>query len=404
MTRPSDRWSGLSDLNPESDKFKILKRLLSTANFEYLKMQAIKARRKRESDEASDVTCSIELIHFASGRYNVVFEIAFSDGVYWVARVLYRISDSDTLQEQRTSALSEIATMKIVRDRTTIPLPQVFDFELTAEQPFAYPYVFMECMTGFGLGRGIVPSVPSQYRGKVAKQLANILTQLQGLTFPHIGRLWCGESNDEPVSIIPMAWHHSAGPLDTSLQYFYNQQQGTNREISKRWPDDQDRRTAGWVLMNAVTHIIIPDRVCGPFPLCHMDLHYGNLTFDDEYNITGVLDWSNAQAVPLEQMACCPEVTTFPGKSEEGNRPHVDFRNLFIHSLKESEDELLPDQHRTPLSTFMASSSADLTWRCFMTGPHSAHITAKLSVSKVIYGEVISWEQLKEVYGDMPLS
>ncbi|KAI1108436.1 hypothetical protein F5Y14DRAFT_436231 [Nemania sp. NC0429] len=60
-------------------------------------------------------------------------------------------------------------------------------------------------------------------------------------------------------------------------------------------PDDLDWLTACWVLKTTLTHIVVEDRVRGPFPLCHLDLHYGNMLFDDEYNLTGIIDWSNAQ-------------------------------------------------------------------------------------------------------------
>jgi hypothetical protein len=139
-----------------------------------------------------------------------------------------------------------------------------------------------------------------QYHAKVAKQFANVFAELQTLTFSRIGRLWCGETAGQPVEIIPMAWHHSPGPLDTSLEYFYNQRQGENREIVALHPNNADWLTACWVLKAALAHTVIEDRVRGPFPLCHLDLHFGDPLFDDEYNLTGVIDWSNAQAAPIE--------------------------------------------------------------------------------------------------------
>lgn len=74
-----------------------------------------------------------------------------------------------------------------------------------------------------------------------------------------------------------MEWHHTLGPLETSLKYFYNQQQGDNREIVALHPNNADWLTACWVLKTALTHIIVEDRVRGPFPLCHLDLQFGNL-------------------------------------------------------------------------------------------------------------------------------
>ena len=220
-----------------------------------------------------------------------------------------------------------------------------------------------------------------------------------------------------------MAWHHSSGPLETSLEYFYNQQQGQNREIVALHPNNADWLTACWVLKTALAHIVIEDRVRGPFPLCHLDLHFGNLLFDDEYNLTGVIDWSDAQAAPIEQLSVCPELVIFPGLSEEQNRPTVEFKKLVIQFVKEMEDEeakeedkkegvtppldqqhgnMKQSQHLTTLSTYMVSGSAEIMHRQYMASPKGSLWAAK-RVVKLIYGEHVTWEQLRQVYGCMQL-
>ncbi|KAH9879335.1 hypothetical protein J1614_002774 [Plenodomus biglobosus] len=218
-----------------------------------------------------------------------------------------------------------------------------------------------------------------------------------------------------------MEWHHSPGPLETSLEYFYNQRQGENREIIGLHPNDTDWITACWVLKTALVHTVIEDRVRGPFPLCHLDLHFGNLLFDNEYNLTGVIDWSNAQAAPLEQLSVCPELVIFPGRSEEKNRPIVEFKKLVIQFLKEMEDEketlreegkmpafnqqlekMNQSRHLTPLSTYMTAESAEIMHRQYMASPKGSLWAAK-RVAKLIYGGLIPWEQLRKVYGCLPL-
>ena len=313
--------------------------------------------------------------------------------------------------------LSEIATMKIAKRHTTIPIPQVFGFETSADQPFGYPYVFMEYLGGHSLPNGLAETIPHQHHAKVAQQLANVFAELKNLTFSRIGRLWCGENADQPAKIIPMAWHSSPGPLETSLEYFYNQRQSENRETMTMHPDDPDWLTACWVLKTALTHIIIEDRVRGPFPLCHLDLHFGNMLFDDEYNLTGIIDWSNAQAAPLEQLSVCPEFVTFPGRSDDENRPIVELKNLVVETLKEMEtdqerraprldnqevDIAMHPNLTTSLSSYMASKSAEITYRQYMTSPRASLWAAKM-VAKLIYGKDVTWEQLREAYGAMPL-
>ena len=304
--------------------------------------------------------------------------------------------------------------MNILRQRTSIPVPRVFEFKMGVDGAFEYPYVLMEYLRGRKLDNGLAISIPRQYHTKVAKQLANVFGELQNLTFNRIGRLWYGETADQPVEIIPMDWHHSPGPLETSLEYFYNQRNGKDREVIALHPNDAEWLTAFWVLKTALAYTVIEDRVRGPFPLCHLDLHYGNLLFDDEYNLTGVIDWSNAQAAPVEQLSVCPELVVFPGLSEEKNRPIVEFKNLVIQFIKEIENGKEkedkcgagktppPDQHLTLLSTYMASPSAELMHRQYMASLQGSLWAAK-RIEKLIYGEHIVWEQLRMVYGCMPL-
>ncbi|KAF2999287.1 hypothetical protein E8E13_004214 [Curvularia kusanoi] len=110
MTKPSEKWPGFAVLPPESDN-KQIKHLLSSANFEHMKQRAINSRRAREMHLPEDIDCSINQTHFAMGFHNLVLELMFSDHVYWIARIPYGKIDDKT----KTSLLSEIATMKIVR-------------------------------------------------------------------------------------------------------------------------------------------------------------------------------------------------------------------------------------------------------------------------------------------------
>ncbi|KAI0536545.1 kinase-like domain-containing protein [Xylaria digitata] len=412
MERPSDHWQGFGSLSPGSDKYQRIQLLLSSANFEYLKTRGRESRMRYQPDLPAHIECRVNLTHFTSGFNNVVLELAFSDHVYWIARIPHQVLDNG----DRTAMLSEIATMKVIKKHTSIPIPQVFDFETSADQPFGYPFVLMEYLGGRTLSNGLARAIPHQHHAKVARQLANVFAELQNLTFSRIGRLWCGENAEQPAEIMAMAWHASPGPLETSFEYFYNQRQDENRETISMHPNDPDWLTACWVLKTALTHIIIEDRVRGPFPLCHLDLHYGNMLFDNDYNLTGIIDWSSAQAAPLEQLSVCPEFVTFPGLSDEENRPIVELKNFVLECLIEKErnqekrpplDNLEVDMalssNLTPLSTYMASKSAEIVHRHYMASPRGS-LWAGQVVAKLIYGKGVTWEQLKEVYGTVPLS
>lgn len=61
-----------------------------------------------------------------------------------------------------------------------------------------------------------------------------------------------------------------------------------------------------------------------------------------------------------------------------------------------------PQLHLTPLSVYMTSKSAEVTHRQYMASPRGSLWAAKV-VAKLVYGESVTWEQLREVYGTMPL-
>ncbi|EEP77851.1 predicted protein [Uncinocarpus reesii 1704] len=423
MSRPSENWPGFTDLIPESDKYQRIQHILSSAKFEHLKRSAVDLRRRcqPQPNMPLDVDCGINLTQFATGFNNLVLELAFSDSVYWIARIPYQIIDDKT----KTLLLSEIATMNIIRQRTNIPIPRIFGFEIsTNPESFGYPYILMEYLGGRQLDNVLALSVPQPYHAKVAKQLANVLVELQNLTFDRIGRLWAGETADQSIEIIPMEWHHTPGPLGTSFEYFYNQRQKENREIMALHPNSPDRLTACWMLKTALAHSIIEERARGPFPLCHLDLHYGNLLFDDEFNLVAVIDWSHAQAAPIEQLSVTPEVNVFTSLSEEENRPIVEFKELVVGFMKEMENrhgkygakkeersilDLGQQQgsmeqclNFSRLSTYMASKSAELMYRQYMASINGSLWDGR-RIAKVIYGEHVTWEQLRQVYGCMPL-
>lgn len=405
MARPSHSWTGFDHLDPDSEQRKQMQELCSSANFEYLNSRAVTTRRSKES-VPQDISCDIEFSRFTSGFNNVVFEARFSDGVYWIVRIQIApvIMDKDG---KNISMTSEIATMKFVRNRTTVPVPEVFDYETTPNNPFAYPYMLMECMPGRTCDDILAMAVPAEHIGKVAKQLANVFFELQNLTFDRIGRVMMKPSSDNEFELIPPESDGTQGPPPyTSLEYFHEERRAENAKILALHPNDADWATAAWILKIAIDHMVLDDRVHGPFPLAHLDLHYGNLLFDEEFNLTGVLDWSHAQTAPLERLAVFPEFMTVPLLSEEENKLIIEFRDLFIRFLKEKEalgaEAGCRDDAHTPLSEFMGSARAKIAYFCTYSNSNRALWDAKRAC-KLMFGEVITWELLREVYGTKPL-
>jgi hypothetical protein len=82
MATPSEDWSSFAGLSPESDKYKRIKLVLSSANLEHLRKCAIDSRRRHQMDLPLDINCSINLTQFATGFNNLVRKLALSDNIY----------------------------------------------------------------------------------------------------------------------------------------------------------------------------------------------------------------------------------------------------------------------------------------------------------------------------------
>ncbi|KAL2151731.1 hypothetical protein VTH82DRAFT_6829 [Thermothelomyces myriococcoides] len=401
--RPSAGWADFNALEPGlRDR---IQTILSTTNFRQLEKVALDARLQRDETANPGVICTIDPYKFTHGHNNVIFEVEFSDSVYWIARIQHFSVDGSEAQGNAADLLSEIATMRTVRKRTRIPVPEVYAYNVSPNE-VGYPYVLMECLPGRVLDGPIALQVPPKHLPKVAKQFAEVMFQLYELTFNRLGRLWCGDNGESTPEILPVGFgeRSPASAPATSLEWFYLHRQEENRQVLKSHPHDKEWLAACWVLKKAISHIIIESRLHGPFPLCHLDLHHGNILFDDDYNLTGVIDWSQAQTVPLERLAVSPEFITFPAGSEERNKKILNFKELVRGHLRRLEESGrdLEQNSQALFSQFFGSKRAEITHRCTYSLPHRALWDARL-VASLIYCDHVSWTQLVDVYGGMEL-
>lgn len=440
--RPSDLWNGPERLEHGSGPFSDrIRHVLDSANLEHLEHQALAIRKSLEPNLDDTVKCSIDRSVFAFGLNNVVFEVAFSDNVYWVAKVQHvATKEPDTIY-----MLSEISTMRLVRERTTIPVPRVFGFQTSSSDDFEFPYILMEFLPGRDVGRRFALNVPAEFLPKVAKQLADVLVQLETkLSFAELGILWRGADCEGPPRIMSLPSkkngcdpdHLLSMPNDsprTSLEWLQKYRREENKKVLKEHRKNPEWNTACWVLKDATSRFIVDDRVHGPFPLCHVDFHHGNLLFDDEFNLTGVIDWRHAQTVPLERLGLSPEFVAGPLMPDELKKTIAEFVDLIRASLQdlersesdsgndsramqigersrgdESEAESgsgdgvdagdLPRAQKTRLGDIFGTTKAQIAYRCTLSNPRVALDFAQ-RVHELVSGEDVSWEQMVLAHG-----
>jgi aminoglycoside phosphotransferase (APT) family kinase protein len=284
--RPSDTWV----VNPVFDVQQV-DDVIANADWGWLEQRA-------ETLHPENATCNIDSAAYTRGVHNAVFELAFTDGTYWIVRINL---DAITHPVDRKGMLSEYATMKVVRERTTLRVPRVYDYNLDPGNPFGFVYTIMEALPGRALDGRLCEIRPAFFKRKVAKQFADAVYQLSRIRFNMCGRIWCGDDlNEEPTL---METYTGRGPFKTSAAYFR-----AIRESERGLLQGAYGQTNDWPRWDAaiklqlwmIPKLMHPEWRHGPFMLSCADMKFYNLLVDDDYNITGFLDWSGAEVVPIE--------------------------------------------------------------------------------------------------------
>lgn len=187
------------------------------------------------------------------------------------------------------------------------------------------------------------------------------------------------------------------GPFNSSRGYFHGIQQELNTAIKEDYHDEEDWpqwSAACEAMVRAIPSMIDPRFRRSPFLLHHPDFHFVNILVDDDFNITGVLDWSNTRAVPVERFAAYQEFMTYPRASEEVNRPIIEFRKLFIDALRRLEEASNPN---SALSDLFDSTLPEVVHRWDKGIPHMAPMASfqALWVLRLLYGNDTTFENYK---------
>ncbi|RDL37830.1 uncharacterized protein BP5553_05263 [Venustampulla echinocandica] len=142
-----------------------------------------------------------------AGALNWAIFLEFDDGVEWVLRAP---CSSYAATQGVTGCLLEAATLKYIREHTSIPVAEVFHYSPTYENDIEIPYILMSKAAGHPLANydwrthTLEPSRPNgsvtparvlteEEKKKIMRQLGCYACQLFGLRFPTIGSLFEGD-------------------------------------------------------------------------------------------------------------------------------------------------------------------------------------------------------------------
>ena len=334
----SDAWLDANEIDEESELHTRATAFVAAIKWEQLKTLASGIRGM--ACELSD--------KYSLGHYNLVKKLEFLDGVSWIVRLrLPQLPSVFGTREAMKSAdcmSIEIATMNYIRLNSDIPVPEVFGYNLNADNTVGAPYIFMsyihgtiaaelqqakECRTG-------VFGSPEQDL-HFWTQMAEYHVQLASLTFDKIGSI----HRDGDNFIIGPEIETGEGPWDTPQQY-YEALVRHKMQVASTDAPPEVRESASFSFPSKFMDLMemtqpVDARKTGSFGLANRDFGAHNVLVDDEFDIVGFIDFDGVMAAPSAVVAQLPELMDL-------SRPvpgFVEIREMALEYMKEAA-HLLP--------------------------------------------------------------
>ncbi|KAJ6036430.1 hypothetical protein N7540_000709 [Penicillium herquei] len=329
---------------------------------------------------ASGITGELECIaldQVASGLNNIVRVLQFSDQTRWAARVHIRRKSSSFDSSIKLEA--EVATMRLIKDHSDLPVPRVFAYEADENNPIGVAFMLMELLPGivgidanggYEVHRGVVPR---EYRPNFYSSVAKYHVHLTSLRLPKIGTIIRDHEGEYESGPIPGI----GGPFDTATEFF----EAWADTVKFRWNRERITQSMQRAPISTEQMITIienfPSQIkamasrlslCneGPFPLDHDDFLHSNIMVDEKsFDVTGIIDWEGACTIPWELIAfreflsAMPASFDLPDKYDQNGYPLDEKsrerwreREEYIEMVRSAElqDHLLSDCLRSKRS------------------------------------------------------
>lgn len=303
---------------------------------------------------------------------------------------LYRIECTKGLLIMRISlpvyphhkTRAEVATLRWVRDHTSIPVPEIFGFDDSNDNPIGFEWILMELMDGTP-AHTRWRAMSMEQKVALTERIAKFQAELSGfdakatVLFKGIGTLNPCQPDDEKDS------KHVARGLLVSPEFFmgdhldYGIPRGPFRS-SYDWlsaqlgivlqhqtavletSEDEDGREDAEDILSAARKLlalipkVFPTTVEEPEPettaLYHHDLHLNNILVNEQGEITAVLDWECVSVLPLWVSTMLPKFLEGPVREEEPQKDKYADANETLHrSTSVVGNSEFQDQEKTEL-------------------------------------------------------
>lgn len=328
--------------------------------------------------------CALEGKEFHSGSFNAGMKMLFSDGTSWLVRFVFEGKVAKELVDEKVAM--EVSALRIIRDKTTIPVPTVHAWGVSAENPLGLgPFIIMDFIEGVSLhditlrnpdstcnvDRVLRQDINHSEIEQIYRQMAGILLQLFQINFDQISNLpW--PDTGSPGFAQPLTFKansilqdggvnpfsdraHPFSDTKSFLTYLADQDWGQLLAQPNSVFDEDDARKnyqTFSVLRQSVGDFIHSQYDGGPFKLICDDFGLANLIVRSREDLTviGVIDLEWSYAGPAQLFGSAPwwllqdRPTHSAWDYLDGQPPTIGERyfkalELFIRILEEEEDK-----------------------------------------------------------------
>ncbi|KAH7308943.1 hypothetical protein B0I35DRAFT_398230 [Stachybotrys elegans] len=325
------RWEDADAYDPASREAE--KREL-TALIEKINTHALEAR---SSHLRQGIPCYIPPLHYdratrssVMGGMNYHVVVHFDDGVVWIARIRRFNATSPPPPLRDYIIQSEVATLMFL-SHTDVPAPKVYDYALEHPgNPVGVGFILMEKLPGKSLRWSIATS---QERLKVMDQLADIFAELYKHPFNHLGSLdtpgdsHVGAFARESLTDFVQSEMRTIGPFSNTKEYHAASIQLILDLILREEMYSQQAVDAYLVhryLVDLIPRVVPCTQGNEKFYLKHADDKGDHILVDEDFNITGIIDWEWAHTASLTRafnspIGLLPVADFYNGKNTLGN-------------------------------------------------------------------------------------
>lgn len=267
---------------------------------------------KLETESKTSMECS-NLSPPLVGSFHILFPIKFGDGARWILKVP-ATGHPDRFDESDAKALtSEALTMRLIKRKTTIPIPEVYSFDASTHNILGCPFILMEYIEAvslyeFWFEETSSEAVMEQRRTRILQDLAAAVVQLNRFAYGQGGRLLFDKGNPTSVGSmrkLDMSSILNQGDADESFIFcelgpFTDSKAFLLCMLDRRLPPpDQFGQGIYKLLRLFIDWFPSAENTLEPeFVLSHPDFDIQNILVSPEGELRGVIDWDGVGTVP----------------------------------------------------------------------------------------------------------